>query len=64
MFKQFFDAVPRDEKLAVVYEAQIRDNQIDNLRRKYVYMLAAAMDDSVVWNGPSLYEAHCAKRKK
>jgi len=38
---------------------------VDNIRRKYVYMLGSLMGSNNDWHGGSLAEIHCgAKQKK
>ena len=38
---------------------------VDNIRRKYVYMLGSLMSNNNDWHGGSLTEIHCgAKQKK
>ena len=55
IFKNFFDTAAQDQTLANIYRIKIDDPlAIENLRRKYVYMLGSMMGDHNMWQGGDL----------
>lgn len=64
IFELFFAAAVKDERLSGLYGIKAEDTvPVENLRRKYAYMLASMMGSHCAWQGENLSQIHQGTRQ-
>ena len=62
IFTKFFESAAKDKQLKRIYNAHMKDTvAVENLRRKYVYMIGYLMAGHTIWHGGNLAEIHQSK---